>query len=101
MVRQASRLHHLFYSRLENNDAMSVLRPDRSRTVFYRSNDPVRNFKLQIRLRRVTAALLSQAVQNDESATGVQSESLGALGIQEERIIGWQEKIFSQVLCRR
>jgi hypothetical protein len=71
---------------------MAQLRPDRSRTIHYRSADPIRNFKLRVGLRRVTAALLV-GNGNDDS-----TEAPPAAYQHDERLICWQQKLFSKVM---
>eukprot|EP00045_Choanoeca_perplexa_P006361 m.54107 g.54107 ORF g.54107 m.54107 type:complete len:506 (+) comp13603_c0_seq8:218-1735(+) len=72
-----------------------MLRPDRNRTVYYRSSDPVRNFKLRVVVRRVTAALLvGNGLDNQDAASLAPQQ-------RDERLIGWQEKIFSEAEIER
>ncbi|XP_019401959.1 PREDICTED: Meckel syndrome type 1 protein isoform X1 [Crocodylus porosus] len=72
----------------------------------YRSRDPVRNLRLRVRLQRVTSTgLLLRRLPRSASPPGKQllgpaTPSTAASGCpddeEEEAVIGWQEKLFSQ-----
>ncbi|KAG9351905.1 hypothetical protein JZ751_023156 [Albula glossodonta] len=72
----------------------------------YRSRDAVKNLKIRVRIQRVTStAVLSQQLQQQVSAQqerGVielstfSSQTRSAGDDEEEQMVGWQEKLFSQ-----
>uniref|UniRef100_A0A8B9L3V4 MKS transition zone complex subunit 1 n=1 Tax=Astyanax mexicanus TaxID=7994 RepID=A0A8B9L3V4_ASTMX len=73
----------------------------------YRSRDAVKNFKIRVRIQRVTStAALSHHLQQQvlsqqergiiELDTFVSQTRSSATGDEEELVVGWQEKFFSQ-----
>ncbi|XP_054857378.1 tectonic-like complex member MKS1 [Eublepharis macularius] len=74
--------------------------------VVYRSRDPIGNLRIRVRLQRVTStSLLLQQLQQLSFQPGQQAIGLATLGShntasgnppEEEVVIGWQEKLFSQ-----
>ncbi|XP_030392459.1 Meckel syndrome type 1 protein isoform X2 [Gopherus evgoodei] len=74
----------------------------------YRSRDPVRNLRIRVHIQRVTSAsLLLQQLQPPAGQQGKELISLATFsshpaasgycpGDEEEAVIGWQEKLFSQ-----
>ncbi|GFO19904.1 Meckel syndrome type 1 protein [Plakobranchus ocellatus] len=72
-------------------------------TAYYRSNDPIKNLKIKVTLRRVSASFADDT--QDQAATstesGVELATFGGRKKEkrddvEECIIGWQQKIFCQ-----
>ncbi|XP_005107275.1 Meckel syndrome type 1 protein [Aplysia californica] len=71
-------------------------------TAYYRSNDPIKNLKLRVTLKRVSAVGFdADAAQPNKTAEGVELATLGKgkksrSADSQECVVGWQEKIFCQ-----
>ncbi|KAK0058729.1 Meckel syndrome type 1 protein [Biomphalaria pfeifferi] len=73
-------------------------------TAYYRSNDPIKNLKLKVTIKRVSASFADENVQPSSSteSTGVELATLTKQKKKkksneyEECIVGWQQKIFCQ-----
>ncbi|GFS26610.1 Meckel syndrome type 1 protein [Elysia marginata] len=72
-------------------------------TAYYRSNDPIKNLKIKVTLKRVSASFAEDGQESTVTATesGVELANLGERKNEKSRdaqecVIGWQQKVFCQ-----
>ncbi|KAL8615771.1 hypothetical protein ACOMHN_040266 [Nucella lapillus] len=67
-------------------------------TAYYRSNDAVKNLQLRVCLRRMTSSTMGGQAGAGEEGGEVEMKGMNEVATQdrEDRVILWQEKVFSQ-----